>query len=152
MKKFITFILIACCLLSMTACSKDEMVEQYNTVLQAVGDKALTADSDLQGERTLGSDSYVGKYAADYSDYTGKETIFGGTALERDTGNKVSITCKLNIQAGTIKLILQSGTEQPKVLTEESGDYSETIELPSASNYILVEGDGFTGSIELEIE
>ena len=49
-------------------------------------------------------------------------------------------------------MILQSRSDDPQTLIESTGDYSETIELPPAGNYTLVEGDGFTGSIELEIK
>ena len=66
MRKIIPLFLIICCLISMTACSKDEIVEQYNQALQAVGDNGLTNNNDLQGRRNLGADSYVGTYEADY--------------------------------------------------------------------------------------
>ena len=70
------------------------------------------------------------------------------------TGVAVSLLSKgtLNVTDGTAKVVFESGTDDPQVLIESSGDYSETIELPSASNYIAVEGDGFTGSITLEIK
>ncbi len=78
--------------------------------------------------------------------------MFGGTALERDDGNQIKVTCTLNISAGTAKVVFKSGTDDPKVLIESTGDYSEAIGLPSASNYIVVECDGFTGTIKLEIK
>lgn len=87
----------------MTACSKDEIVEQYNQALQAVGDNGLTKDSDLQGKRSLGADSYVGTYEADYESFSGKEILFGGTALERDDGNEIKISCNMDITSGTLK-------------------------------------------------
>lgn len=152
MRKLIALCLMLCCLLSMSACSKDEMVEQYNEALQAVGDNNLTSDKKLQGDREFGEDSYVGTYQAEYDDFTGKETIFGGTSLERDSGNEISISCDLTIEDGTIQLLLQTGDNDPQVLCDSSGEYSETIELPSASNYIIVQSENFAGSIKLTVE
>lgn len=152
MRKFIILCLTLCCLFSMSACSKDEIVEQYNDALQAVGDNILTSDKKLQGDRELGKDSYVGTYQADYDNFTGKEIVFGGTSLERDSGNEITVSCDLSIDAGTIQLLFQSGDSDPEVLCESSGSYSETIELPAASNYIIVRGENFTGSINLTVE
>lgn len=152
MKKVISLFLIMCCLISMTACSKDEIVKQYNQALQAVGDNGLTNSNELQGKRNLGADSYVGTYEADYENFSGKETLFGGTALERDDGNKIKISCKIDTASGTLKLILQTGADDPEVLCDTENSYSATLELPSASNYIIVEAENFTGSLDLTIE
>ena len=62
MKKLIPLFLMLCCLVSVTACSKDEIVSNYNQALQSIGDKGLTDDKDLQGKREFGIDSYVGNY------------------------------------------------------------------------------------------
>ena len=152
MRKIIPLFLIICCLISMTACSKDEIVEQYNQALQAVGDNGLTNNDDLQGRRNLGADSYVGTYEADYENFSGEEVLFGGTALERDDGNEIKISCNMDKTSGTLKLILQTGTNDPEVLCDTETSYSETIDLPSASNYIIVEAENFTGSLDLTIE
>ncbi|QNK39786.1 hypothetical protein [Caproicibacter fermentans] len=153
MKKSILFFMIACCFLFLlTGCTKDEMVDHYNQTLQEAGDDNLTKDSKLQGKRSLGTDSYVGSYSADYDGFTGTETLFGGTALERDGGNEVEVTCKLNISKGAAKVVFESGTNDPEVLIESTGETSRTIKLPSASNYIAVKSDGFTGSVKLEIK
>lgn len=76
MRKVIALCLMLCCMFSLCACSKDEIVEQHNEALQAVGDNNLTDNKDLQGTRELGEDSYVGTYQADYDDFTGKEIVF----------------------------------------------------------------------------
>ncbi|HBY2902537.1 TPA: hypothetical protein MIW38_003761 [Clostridioides difficile] len=153
MKKLIPLILIICCsFICLTACSKDEIVDQYNHVLQTVGDNGLTNDNDLQGKRNLGEDSYVGTYTANYDNFSGKEIVFGGTALERENGNKLTVSCNADTTSGTLKLILQTGTDEPKILSDMQSAYSDTIELPSASNYIILEMENFTGSIDLTIE
>ncbi len=152
MRKFLALCLVLCCLFSMSACSKDKIIEQYNKALQAVGDNNLTSGGKLQGVREFGGDSYVGTYQAEYDDFTGKEIVFGGTSLERDSGNEVNISCDLDIDDGAAQLLLQSGDNTLQVLCETSSSYSETIELPSASNYIIVQAENFTGSINLTVE
>ena len=152
MKKLIPLFLMLCCLVSVTACSKDEIVSNYNQALQSIGDKGLTDDKDLQGKREFGIDSYVGNYTADYDDFSGNEIIFGGTALERDNGNKIEISCDIAAQTGNLKLILQTGTDEPKILCDTESSYNDTIELPSARNYVLIEADNFTGSLKLKLK
>ena len=128
------------------------LVSNYNQALQSIGDKGLTDDKDLQGKREFGIDSYVGNYTADYDDFSGNEIIFGGTALERDNGNKIEISCDIAAQTGNLKLILQTGTDEPKILCDTESSYNDTIELPSASNYVLIEADNFTGSLKLKLK
>ena len=128
MKKLIPLFLMLCCLVSVTACSKDEIVSNYNQALQSIGDKGLTDDKDLQGKREFGIDSYV------------------------DNGNKIEISCDIAAQTGNLKLILQTGTDEPKILCDTESSYNDTIELPSASNYVLIEADNFTGSLKLKLK
>lgn len=152
MRKLLSICLIFICLISVSACSKEEIVDGYNQVLQDIGESNLTSDKELQGERKFGEDSYVGSYEADYKEYSGEEKIFGGTALERDSGNEISIECNIRMEDGKIRLLLQTGDSDPKVLFETSGNYSDTLELPSASNYITIQADNFTGTIDLNIK
>ena len=152
MKKAITFFLIACCLLPLAGCSKDQVLGRYNEVLQAVGEATLTGSGDLQGERSFGADHYVGSYAADYEAFSGEEVLFGGTALEREGGNEITVSCQIESTDGSIRLIYQTGAEEPEILCDTAGMYTGTIQLPAASNYIIVEMENFTGSLDLTIE
>ena len=152
MKRIVPLFLIVCCLLSLTACSKDEIIGHYNQALQAIGDDALTGSGELQGRRRQGADSYVGTYEAEYEDFSGREILFGGTALEREGGNEVSISCDIDGEDGELTLLLQTGAEEPVVLCGAGRSYSGTVELPPASNYIIVEAEGFTGSLNLTVE
>ena len=58
----------------------------------------------------------------------------------------------MDITSGTLKIMLQTGASEPEVLCNTETSYSKTLELPSASNYIIVEAENFTGSINLTIE
>ena len=38
------------------------------------------------------------------------------------------------------------------MLCATESSYNDTIELPSASNYVLIEADNFTGSLKLKLK
>ena len=65
-------------------CSKAEWLETYNAVVETTGTLALDPDGSLVGDRKL-EDSYQGTYSAFYKDFSGVETIFGGTSIEAQT-------------------------------------------------------------------
>ena len=143
---------ICCLLLCLSACTKDEMIEQYNKILQTIGDISLSKDKELQGNRNFGQDNYVGTYDAEYSHFSGQEILFGGTALERKNSNNLQIKYNSIIKDGSCKLILKTGAAKPKTLFDSNGSYFEMISLPSASNYIILEMNNFSGSISLIIK
>ncbi len=109
MRKCLAIGLLFCALCALAGCSDEEVVTQFNGVLQAAGEKVLTSEADLQGTRTFGEDGYVGTYQAQYDGFTGEETVFGGTALERDAGNEVTLSCTLTLAEGTAQVLFQSG-------------------------------------------
>ena len=138
--------------LTLTGCSKDEILDQYNNVVQSVGNTALTSDFSLKGDRTYGEDCYTGAYTADYKDFSKTEYLFGGTSIERENGKDISVSCDLEITEGTAQVFWVSGSDDPMILLEATGSYSETITLPEGGNYIGVIGNNFTGHLEMNIE
>ncbi len=136
----------------LTGCSKDEILDTYNSAIRIGGYAQLTGNWSLEGQRKYGVDHYTGTYTANYEEFSGAEYLFGGTSIGREAGNEIEIACNLNIKDGKAKLLFQSGSDDPQILIESTGEYSELIKLPPSGNYILVEGDDFTGSIKLEIK
>ena len=152
-KKYTPFLLISVLtLLSLTGCSKDEILNQYNNVVQSAGNTTLTGDFSLKGNRTFGDDHYTGTYVADYKDYSKTEYLFGGTSIERENGKDISVSCDLEITEGTAQVFWISGSDDPVILLETSDSYSETLTLPEGGNYIGITGDNFTGHLEMNIE
>lgn len=131
---------------------KDAILDAYGSLVDAAGSWALTPDGSLQGERIRGEDDYTGTYKAEYEDFSGTELLFGGTTLDRETGNTVELTCFLDIEEGEAAVFLCSGGEDPVVLLSESGDYSGTIEVGGGSVYLGVWGEGMTGSVSIQID
>ena len=152
-KKIFSLVLV-CTLaigLSLTGCSKDEILDQYNNV-QLAGNATLTRDLSLKGKRMYGDDHYTGTYVADYKDFSKTEYLFGGTSIERENGKDISVSCDLEITEGTAQVFWISGSDDPVILLEATDSYSETITLPEGGNYIGITGNNFTGHVELDIK
>ena len=139
-------------MLSLTGCSKDEILNQYNNVIQSAGNVTLTGDLSLKGKRTYGDDHYTGAYVADYKDFSKTEYLFGGTSIERENGKDISVSCELEITEGTAQVFWVSGSDDPVILLETTDSHSETITLPEGGNYIGITGNNFTGHLEMNID
>lgn len=153
MKKIVlalTFVLVGSFMLA--GCSKDEILNHYNNIVQSAGSIELTGKSSLQGEKEKGIDDYTGTYTADYANFSGTEYLFGGTSIKREAGKELSIDCALEVTDGTAKVFWISGADEEVTLLETTGTYSDTITLPEGGNYIGIECENFTGSIELNME
>ena len=131
---------------------KDAILDAYGSLVDAAGALALTPDRSLQGERVRGEDDYTGAYEADYEGFSGTELLFGGTTLDRATGNTVELSCSLDIEEGEAVVFLCSGSDDPVILLSGSGDYSSTIEVGGGSTYIGVWGEEANGSVSIQIE
>ena len=152
--KYFSFLSIGFLMLSLSlaGCSKDEILDQYNNVVQSAGNTALTSDFSLKGDRAYGDDCYTGTYTADYKDFSKTEYLFGGTSIERENGKDISVSCDLEITEGTAQVFWVSGSDDPVILLEATDSYSETITLPEGGNYIGITGNNFTGHLEMNIE
>ena len=78
-----------CLAFTLTGCSKDSIINGFNDFLHHASRYALTDEKDLAGERTAGADTYTGTYTAEYDNFSGTEYLFGGTGLERESGNEL---------------------------------------------------------------
>ena len=136
----------------LSGCTKDEVLDQYNNIVQSAGSIALTGNSSLQGTKEKGIDDYTGSYTANYEDFSDTEYWFGGTSIKRVASNELSIDCTLEVTEGTAKVFWISGSDKAVTLIETTGTYSDTITLPDGGNYVGTECESFTGSIELNIE
>lgn len=48
MRKTIWLSLVLCCVLSLTACSKDEIIDDFNHVLESIGNNNLTGNKNYK--------------------------------------------------------------------------------------------------------
>ena len=151
-KTVLSLCLILCSISILSGCTKDEILDQYNHIVQSAGSIALTGNSSLQGTKEKGTDDYTGSYTADYEDFSDTEYLFGGTSINREAGKELSVDCMLEVTKGTAKVFWISGSDEAVTLIETTGTYSDTITLPEGGNYIGIACEDFTGSIELNIE
>ena len=153
MKKIVlalAFVLLGSFMIS--GCSKDEILDHYNNIVQSAGAIELTGKLSLEGTKEKGIDDYTGTYTADYENFSDSEYLFGGTSIKREAGKYLSIDCTLEVAEGTAKVFWISGADEVVTLLETTGTYSDTITLPDGGNYVGIECEEFTGNIELNIE
>ena len=129
---------------------KDAAIEQLDKVIQLVGDTILTGNP--VGKLDYGIDHYTGTYVAEYEGFSNTEFLFGGIGVVRKEGDSLSVNCVLRVVDGTAKVFCKSGGDDEIILIEEDGIYSGTVTISKGSNYIGIECDNFTGSIDLNIE
>ena len=151
-KTVLSLCLILCSISILSGCTKDEILDQYNHIVQSAGSIALTGNSSLQGTKEKGIDDYTGSYTADYEDFSDTECLFGGTSINREAGKELSVDCTLEVTEGTAKVFWISGSDEAVTLLETTGTYRDTITLPEGGNYIGIACEDFTGNIELNIE
>lgn len=144
---FVVVSLLGCFM--MVGCTKEGILKIYNDMLQIAGSSLITNDWMLQGTKSKGIDDYTGTYQAEYKNFTGTEYLFGGTSIERAAGKEIEITSTLNITSGTAKVFWLSGSDEPKMLLEIDGTSTDMITLPDGGNYIGIECENFTGSLNL---
>ena len=149
MKKFIIVIFVIICTIFLTGCSKDRVIKIFDDASKKFGDEILTKDNDLIGKRSFGIDHYTGTYVSSYENITKKETIFGGTTLNRDEDN-IHIKIYLEKVSGeiTIKMNLN---EEEKILTKDSGLDEFDFNVKSGSNYFVIDTNDFTGNVDILI-
>ena len=155
-KRLAAALLLLCLALGLSGCGggknlKDTVLDRYNDVLQLVSKHALTLESKLQGKKTKGRDAYVGSYTAEYEDFDGEEWIFGGTGLDRDEGSELTVTYTLRIDSGEASVIWDHSGSQ-YTLTNSKGESTHEITLGTGDNYIVLKGEDFTGSFDLEVK
>lgn len=150
MISILALVILGC--IALSGCTKDEILDHYNNVIQSAGAIELTNNHSLTGTREKGKDDYTGIYTADYKNTSATEYIFGGTSIDREAGKDITVTCTLAVTDGTAKVFWISGSDEPVTLIETNGTFSEDITLPDGGNYFGIECEDFTGSIELNIK
>ena len=103
-----------------SGCSKDEILNHYNNIVQSAGTIELTGKLSLEGTKEKGIDDYTGTYTADYENFSDTAYLFGGTSIKREAGKELSIDCTLEVTEGTAKVFWISGSDEAVTLIEAS--------------------------------
>lgn len=155
-KVLVAAVLPLCLIFGLAGCSSDEnwkdtIINDFNDMLQHFSEYALTKDRDLIGYKTKGEDTYTGSYTAEYDGFNGKEYLFGGTGLERDNGNDLTITYKLQVTSGSAKLFWLDKDDE-SIITEADSADTDSITLNEGDHYLVFEGENFSGALRVTVE
>lgn len=160
LKKRWGIVLLALCLAVMfTGCEvrsgvddlKENLLDGIDHWMQSLSKFTLTKEKDLQGAKKKGIDDYTGTYEADYREFNGEEALFGGTAWERKNGNCLDVTYELTIESGTAELTWISGNDQ-YTMASESTEGTKTYTLSAGDNYLVLQGENFTGRLDVTVK
>lgn len=136
--------------------AKDEISEW----MSSASSYALTGEKSLKGTRKTGIDDYVGSYEAEYKQFNGEEYIFGGTSMERENGSSLKATYSLHVQSGTAVLYwlgskeehILFGEKEKHVIAEGTDEDIYEFTFSAGDNFIVLEGEDFSGELSLTVE
>lgn len=133
----------------------DNTVKNITSGLESVnntmGKTKLTKDEKLSGERQFFENNYLGTYCSKYADYTGEEYLFGGMSVNSEGISEINLTCSLHEEEGNLKVVLITGHEEKNIFVDKGKNIKKTIKLEGGTNYIVVKGNKFSGSVEIEV-
>ena len=143
---------LALCLgFGLAGCSKGAVLDGFNRLLHRLSRYALTDGDALVGEKEEGADTYTGSYTAAYDGFSGTEYLFGGTGLEREEGNELTVTYEMTISSGSARLCWNEGTEE-HLLADTSGGETLILPLSGKDNYLVMKGENLQGMLSLTVE
>lgn len=124
------------------------MMERLEILTGKLGKTQLTDDEDLLGTRTLTEedDSYVGKYVADCAETTGRDVVFGGASTN---AREMVLTGNVTVDAGEATIRIRMNDEVTELEPKEDGSLEMDLPFESGGNYIMVDYDAFSGTVEL---
>lgn len=164
-KKAMVVMVLAIFIILIVGCSSPNSNENENFVSKGIqngaeiisglfGDRVLTKDKSLVGERVFGEDNYVGTYEASYQQFSSAEYLFGGATLGTDEGKEIQITYNADIQSGEVSVLWNNDDDSGEelILFEGSGEQSETVEIKGGWEYLIIKGKELEGNIKLDID
>lgn len=124
------------------------MMERLEMWAGKLGKTQLTDDEELHGTRTLTDedDSYAGKYVADCAETTGRDVVFGGASTN---ARGMVLTGNVTVDAGEATIRIRMNDEVTELEPKEDGSFEMDLPFESGGNYIMVDYDDFSGTVEL---
>lgn len=156
-KQFIISVLIAAAGFSVCGCRvfgfqgkdlKDVVLDAMDGAMQGFSKGVLTRKFRLVGDKAEGDTAYEGEYSASYKDFSGKEILFGSTAL--NLNNDINMLVKYELTSDSGKGYLYRVTPDGISIVIQNGSGEAQFDLEPGDNYIIFQGDHFTGDLTLE--
>lgn len=156
MKKVVLGILVVCMVGILHGCTewknshdpKAGITEQIREWTEKLGMTQITKDASLCGKRSLEqeADYYTGNYTAEVEHVTGRDVVFGGAGIEE---RKISCSGSVDIKSGKAKIRVRMNEEVVYVEPDENGYFEKEFSFASGGNYIMLDYEDFTGSVNL---
>lgn len=127
--------------------SVEQLVDDFDGFVHIVGLNQITAKSKLIGKREfIGKDSYIGSYTSSCIFEKGRDVVFGGASIK---DKKVSLKVKILTESGSANLRIRLGSDVKEYKTDNNNTFEQTIDLQAGGNYIMIDYDDFTGTVEM---
>ena len=154
MNKFALVCLILCAVLVLSGCAwsrldGEKMQERLDGFAAMLGSLEITEDEDLIGQRSRGRDDYVGGYSADCTGQTGRDVVFGGGSIQERT-----LRCygMIAAESGSATVCIRLNEEVVILEPDEKGCFDTELHLWSGGNYVMVDYEDFTGTVQMTCE
>lgn len=146
--------LTLCLMLSFTGCrfnyeDPEDMITAFDEWAGKLGQSQITGKNKLIGKRINGSDEYVGTYISDCDNDTGRDVIFGGASVKE---RKIKIYGMIRTNAGKATVRIRTNDDVTELTPDNDGVFETNLALTSGGNYIMVNYEDFSGTVELYSE
>lgn len=151
-KRWMKAAILCCCMaLPLTGCgfrgmNSWEWLKVADNVAGVLGASQITADEELFGEQVRHDDDYVGSYNAQCQGSTGRDVVFGGGSIET---RRLQVYGRILAEAGQATVRIRMNEEVVELEADEEGRFETELRLKSGGNYIMVDYEGFSGTVEL---
>ena len=152
MRKAISLALVLCAVVyQLTGCralpvGQEGLLGLADDLAGRLGASQITGDGNLIGERLLGEDAYTGRYLAECAGDTGKDVVFGGASLEE---RKLYVCGCILAESGKAVIRIRMNEDVTELEPDDDGFFETKLSLGSGGNYIMVQYQDFTGTVEL---
>ena len=125
--------------------SAEDILETLDRTAGRLGKSQLTQQEDLAGTRTC-IDSYTGEYLANCDGEYGSEVVFGGASIY---SRRVLLTGRISTQSGSASVRVRQNLDVSACEPDGDGVIETELTLEGGGNYIIIDYDGFCGTVEL---
>lgn len=151
MRRWARAILIFFTVISLTGCgyrswNSWELLRFVDNLAGQLGASQITPDKELFGDRVCHDEAYVGSYKARCQGGTGRDVVFGGGSIEP---RRLQVYGRILADQGRASVRIRMNEEVAVLETDEEGHFETELRLGSGGNYIMVDYEDFTGTVEL---
>lgn len=154
MKKVMLIGFLFCLVMSLTACDLKDMTpeDMHQTIDDVVGwfgSGQLSKDDELIGKRESDDDPFIGTYSAHLTGVTGRDVVFGGSSIFTRV---IRLDAQIKAEAGAAEVRVRMNDGVISLTPDADGRIVTVLHFVSGGNYIMVDYQAFTGTVELTCE